>query len=354
MRMSERPFVNAAELAARLGGVLEGDATAVIRGVAPLQSAGPTDLSGVGSDKYVPLVASSAAAVVLAPAGWDIPGNRTLIRVADPDLAMCEVLTLFGPPPQRVTPGVHASAVVGDSADISGAAIGPHAVVSPGATVGAGSQLHAGVFVGDRARIGRDCVLYPGVVVRERVTIGDRVVIHPNSVIGADGFGYLNRDGRHVKIPQIGIVSIEDDVEIGANCAIDRARSGVTRIGRGTKIDNLVQIGHNCDIGEACIIIAQCGLSGSVTLENGVLLAGQVGIADHVRIAARAVIAAKAGVMSDVPPGDAVSGIPAVPRREFFKRTAALKRLPELLAQVRELVERVERLESSNDHSEGS
>ncbi len=268
-----------------------------------------------------------------------------MIHVTDPDVAVCEVLEYLAPPPDRVPPGVHPTAIVSPDAVVEGTAIGAHAYVGPGTTVGAGTQIYPGVYVGARTTIGHDCVLWPNVVVRERVTIGDRVVIHPNVTIGADGFGYLQRDGRHRKIPQIGAVVIENDVEIGANSAIDRARSGVTRIGRGTKIDNLVQIGHNVDIGEDCIIIAQCGIAGSVSLRRNVILGGQVGIIDHLRIGNGAQIAAKSMATSDIPDGRVVRGIPATDNRRFLREQASVRKFPGWVERLRTLTRRVQRLE---------
>lgn len=198
-------------------------------------------------------------------------------------------------------------------------------------------------------RIGRDCLLWPNVVVRERVTIGDRVIIHPNVTIGADGFGYLQRADKHVKIPQIGTVVIEDDVEIGANTCIDRARSGITRIGRGTKIDNLVQVGHNVTIGEDCIIVAQCGISGSTSLGHHVVLSGQVGLTDHLRIGSAVQVAAKSGVFRNVPDGKVYRGIPATEYYQYARQQIGVRRLPKLMEQLRELARRVEWLESAAD-----
>jgi UDP-3-O-[3-hydroxymyristoyl] glucosamine N-acyltransferase len=275
-----------------------------------------------------------------------------VIRVADPDLALCAALALLGPPTPRVPVGVHASAVVSPDATVEQAAIGAHVTISPRAVIGAGTQLHPGVYVGDDTTIGRDCVLWPNVVVRERTTIGDRVIIHPNSTIGADGYGYLQRDGKHHKIPQVGRVVIEDDVEIGANTAIDRARSGETHIRRGTKIDNLVQIAHNCDIGEDCIITGQCGISGSTTLEHHVALGGQVGIIDHLTVGAGAQLAAKSGVYNDIPGGTVYRGIPAIEATKFGRQQVSVRRLPKMIEQLRKLEKRVEQLESAADHPE--
>jgi UDP-3-O-[3-hydroxymyristoyl] glucosamine N-acyltransferase len=269
--------------------------------------------------------------------------------VPDADAALVEVLVLLAPPVPHLPPGIHPTALVDPTANVAGAALGPYVIVGPRATVGPGTQLHSHVTLGGDVRIGRDCVLWPGVVIRERVWLGDRVIVHPNTTIGADGFGYLQRDGRHVKIPQVGTVEIGDDVEIGAGCCVDRARSGATRIGRGAKIDNLVQIGHNVQVGEDCIIVSQCGISGSSTLGRGVMLGGQVGVADHVRIGDRARLIAQAGVTTDLQGDQAYGGSPAVPQRQFWRTVAAQQRLADLLAELRELKKRVARLESATN-----
>jgi UDP-3-O-[3-hydroxymyristoyl] glucosamine N-acyltransferase len=279
-----------------------------------------------------------------------VPAGCVAIRVRDPELALCTALAALAPQVPTVPPGVDPTARIAPSAVIEGAAIGPFVCIGEGAHVGPGTQLHAGVYVGAHSRIGRDVVLWPNVVVRERTTIGDRVVIHPNATIGADGFGYLQRDGRHVKIPQIGVVVIEDDVEIGANTCIDRARSGETRIGHGTKIDNLVQIGHNVRVGPECIIISQCGISGSTTLGDHVILAGQVGIIDHLSIGRGAVVAAKSGVARDIPDGQVWRGIPAVENSEFGRQAVGVRRLPKIMDHLKELAKRIEALESAKDH----
>jgi len=224
-------------------------------------------------------------------------------------------------------PGVDPTACVHPDARVDGAVIGAHVYVGEGAVIGAGTRLHPGVYVGAMSRIGNECELWPNVVVRERVSIGNRVIIHPNSTIGADGFGYLQRQGAHLKIPQIGTVVIENDVEIGANCGIDRARTGVTRIGRGTKIDSLVQIGHNVEIGNCCIIVAQCGIGGSCKIGDYVMLAGQVAVVDHLQIGNRASVAAKSLVCKNIAADETVRGIPAIPSQRYLRHEAGLRRL---------------------------
>lgn len=350
--MSAGRTITAGELAARLAAPLEGDGSRPLRTIEPLETAGVDSLSWLGSAKYLAALEKTRAGAVLVTPGINVPSGVTAIRVDDPDLALCEALRALGEPPPIVPLGVHPSAVVEPGARIDGAAIGPSVFVATGASVGPGTQLHAGVYVGPQAQIGRDCVLWPNVVVRERVQIGDRVIVHANSTIGSDGFGYLFRKGAHLKIPQIGAVVIEADVEIGANVAIDRARSGVTRIGRGAKIDNLVQIAHNCEIGPDCVVVAQSGVSGSSKLGRGVVLAGQVGLADHVNIGDGAVVTAQSGVMGDLAGGKTYGGSPAREQRTFFREVALVARLPELQRLVRELTKRVEELESAAHDSE--
>jgi len=349
-----RPSFTAGELAQRLGGAVEGAAARVLRDVATLELATPDCLSWLGSERFLPQFARGAAGAVLVPTDLSDAQGKTVIRVPDPDLALCAALRLFAPASAPVPAGAHATAIVADDAGVAGAAIGPQVVIGPRARVGAGTQLHAGVFVGADARLGRDCVLWPNVVVCERCQLGDRVTIHPNSTIGADGFGYLLREGRHVKIPQIGIVVIEDDVEIGANTAIDRARSGVTRVRQGTKIDNLVQVGHNCDIGAHCVIVGHAGLSGSCTLGSHVKLGGLAGLRDHVRLGDRVQVAAMSGVSGDWPAGAVVRGIPAVDARDYARQQVAVHRLPQMVQQLRELTKRVEALESTADNQPGN
>jgi UDP-3-O-[3-hydroxymyristoyl] glucosamine N-acyltransferase len=345
-----------AELARRLGAELRGDGGRSVRHIAPLEVAGPEDLSWLGDARYAAQFSRTRAAAVLVSAALPVPPHDdahqpALILVPDPDLALCDALRWLAPPPPSVPPGVHPTATIESGAEVApDAAVGPHVFIGQGASVGPRTQLHAGAHVGSESSIGADCTLWPGVVVRERVTIGDRVIIHPNAVIGADGFSFLQRAGRHVKVPQVGSVVVEDDVEIGALSAVDRARSGVTRIGRGTKIDNLVQIGHNAVIGEDCIIVAQVGISGSCVLEHHVVLGGQAGVVDHLRIEAGAQAGARTLMLRDVPAGQTVMGYPAVASTEFFRQQVLLRRLPALQEQVRALLKRVELLESTADH----
>ncbi len=351
--MTKTPEITAEDLCAQLGGTLTGDGSTTVRSVAPLDVAGSDDLSWVGSAKYLPQLADSSAGVVLIPKDCAAPTDRTTISVDDPDLAMCSSLAALAPPAMLIPPGVDARACVDETATVSGACVGPLVYVGRHAVVEAGTQLHPGVYVGPHAHIGRDCVLHPNVVVGAHCELGDRTIIHMNSSIGADGFGYLQREGRHVKIPQIGRVIVEDDVEIGANSCVDRARSGETRVGRGTKIDNLVQIAHNVRVGKHCVLVGQVGISGSTTLGDYVVLAGQAGVADHLRVGDRVQIGAQSGVMNDITePGNYI-GAPAVPFLEHGRQLANLRRLPKLAAQLRDLVKRIERLESTADHHDG-
>lgn len=348
--MSERPTFTVSEIAALVGGRAEGEPARRVVNVAPLNTAGPDALSWLGNPKYAGELTTTRAAAVLVPETCDIPAGLTVIRVADPDLSLCKVLALLAPIRDRVEPGVHPTATVAPDARVRGAAIGPHVVVGARSSIGEHTQLHAGVFIGADVTIGRNCVLWPNVVIREDTTIGDRVVIHPNTTIGADGFGYLQRGGAHVKIPQVGTVAIEDDVEIGANACVDRARSGVTRIGHGTKIDNLVQIAHNVEIGPHCIVVALSGLGGSCVVGDHVMIGGSVGISDHVRIGRGAMIAAKAGVPNDVADGQRVAGVPAMEARRFWRLVSLMSELPEWSRTLRAIEERLKTLESAKDN----
>jgi UDP-3-O-[3-hydroxymyristoyl] glucosamine N-acyltransferase len=332
-------------LAERLGCRLEGDGELEIRAVRGLEDAGPGDLSFVAQERYLARLQASAAGAVILAEGWPAV-DRPALRTANPVLAFARALTLFHPP-TLPPPGIHPTAVVAPDARVApDASVGPLTVLGPGAAVGSGTILEAHVSVGAGARIGRDCRIFPQVVLRDRVEVGDRVIVHSGAVIGADGFGFARDGQRYVKIPQLGRVVIEDDVEIGANVAIDRATLGETRIGRGTKIDNLVQIGHNVRVGPDTVIVAQVGVSGSSRIGSRVTLAGQVGVVDHVEIGDDVIVGAQAGVTKDIPSGSVVLGSPAIPHGEFKRRVAAAARLPEMRKLLRALEERLAALEA--------
>jgi UDP-3-O-[3-hydroxymyristoyl] glucosamine N-acyltransferase len=342
--------ISLAEIAKWVGGAVRGDATTRIAGVAGVKEAEPTDITWLAHDKYAAQLRTSKAGAVLVPEQYgETPMPAVLCP--NPSVALITVLEHFAVPLPRPAVGIHPAAIVASSAIIgSNVAIGPHVVIGELAEVGDGCVLHAGVFIGQETILGQACELWPRVVVRERCTLGNRVVVHPNSTIGADGFGYQFIKGQHVKIPQIGTVRIEDDVEIGANSCVDRAKCGATVIGRGTKIDNLVQVAHNVQIGPDCMIVAQTGIAGSARLGRLVVVGGQGGIRDHVTLNDGAQLAACSAVSKDVPAGAIMMGTPAVEHEEFVRERARIHRLPKMAEQLADLIKRVERLEASADH----
>ncbi|NLG34731.1 MAG: UDP-3-O-(3-hydroxymyristoyl)glucosamine N-acyltransferase [Lentisphaerae bacterium] len=338
------------QLAEKLGAVLEGDAAIEVTGVADLRAARPGQVSFAGNPKYLPSVASSRAAAVIVPAeaALDAAGP-VLLRVANVDAAFAAACALFAPPPVVMPRGVHPRAWVSPEAKLGAdVSVGAFAVVEAGAEIGEGSTLFPQTYVGHGARLGKDCLLYPFALVRERCRVGDRVILHSGAVIGSDGFGYVvDGHGVRTKIPQTGIVVLEDDVEIGANTAIDRARFGETRVGKGTKVDNLVQIGHNCQIGEHSVLCGQVGMAGSTTLGKRVICAGQVGLGGHLTVGDDAVVGAQAGVPKDLPGGQMYLGAPAVPRMEFGKSLAHVASIPKLKDKIKDLEARLARLEQT-------
>jgi UDP-3-O-[3-hydroxymyristoyl] glucosamine N-acyltransferase len=335
------------ELAALVGGEVDGDGTLEIFGVSGLESAQPGHLSFYGNPKYkVQLGATKASAVLVSD---DAPprGSRTHVRVKNPYLAFARIAQLFHPKKQYA-PGrapeafIHPEARVDESATVMA-----NAYVGRGATVGARAVLYPGAYVGEGAQVGEDTVLFPNVVVMDRCVVGARCLLHAGAVIGADGFGFALDMSvpEHVKIPQVGIARLEDDVEVGACSCIDRATTGETVIGKGAKIDNLVQVGHNSVVGPLSILCAQVGLSGTTVLGTGVVLAGQVGVAGHLRIGDLAKVGAQAGVMHDVEDGATVLGAPAMPHKDFLRSAALFAKLPELSKELRELKKRLDALE---------
>ncbi|MGE5553969.1 MAG: UDP-3-O-(3-hydroxymyristoyl)glucosamine N-acyltransferase [Betaproteobacteria bacterium] len=340
----------AGELARLIKGELRGDPDRTVTGIAGLEEAGPADVTFADLSRSEEGLAGAAGVLVLAAAAGErleeaALAKRTVILVENPRLAFATLLEAFAPD-YRPAPGVHPQAVVHPTAvlgrDVS---IGAGAVVEERVRLGDRVILYPGVYVGADSVIGDDSVLHANVVVRERVQIGRKVLIHPGAVVGSDGFGFVTVGGRHRKVPHIGTVVIEDDVEIGANVTIDRATCGQTRVGRGTKLDNLIQVGHNVQIGEDCLIVAQVGLAGSSRLESGCTMAGRSGVAGHFTVGAGSVVMACAVVAADLPPGSVVSGIPARPHTEEMRAKAALYRLPEALRELRDLRRRLAHLE---------
>jgi UDP-3-O-[3-hydroxymyristoyl] glucosamine N-acyltransferase len=325
------------EIAKALGCELAGDGEIEISGVAGLEEAGPSDLSFLSNPRYLPEAKITKAAALIVGRGSRLAGKPALVS-ANPYLDFARALELFYRPP-RPAPGIHPTAVISPTAAVGeGASIGPYVVIGDHVRIGRNALLRSHVSIYEGVRIGDDFCAHSHAVVREFCRIGDRVTLQNGAIIGSDGYGFARRaDGTHHKIVQSGIVVIEDDVEIQAHACIDRAAVGETRIGRGSKIDNLVQIGHACRIGENAIICAQAGIAGSTVVGNNVVLAGQVGIINHLTIGDGVVITAQSGVGHDVPAGKKVSGSPAFDNLQWLRSTAVFERLPELQRAVREL-----------------
>lgn len=314
----------------------------VITGLASLEDAGPGDLSFYSNPKYLRAAEHTAAAAVLVPADFTGRLPVPVVRHSNPSLAFAFIAEMLNPPQPAPAPGIHPMAVVDPSADVSPlATVGPHVVIEGGAVISDKTVVGPGCFIGENTRIGRECFIHAGVKIREGCVIGDRVILHCNAVVGSDGFGYEFKDGRHVKIRQLGGVIIEDDVEIGANTTIDRARFGNTRIGAGTKIDNLVQIAHNVVIGRGCVLVAGAMIAGSTRLGDYVTLGGQVGVAGHLKIGDRVMAGAQSGISKDVPPGTVVFGTPAEPMREAKRKLGYIGLLGRLFERVKTIEQRL-------------
>jgi UDP-3-O-[3-hydroxymyristoyl] glucosamine N-acyltransferase len=328
--------LTAAEVASRLEGEVLGDASTELQGFAPADKARSGDLTFAENNTYFTRADQSAASAILVDTVFGST-RKTLIRVPNARIAFARVLGLFYPEP--VWPaGVHPTSVVAPTAEIDATAwVGPHCVVGDRARIGPGCVLHGGNHVGAQTVLGSGTQLFPHVVIYPRTQVGERVRIHAGSVIGSDGFGYVLDEGAHRKVPQIGQVIIHDDVEIGANVTIDRGALGPTIIGRGTKIDNLVQIAHNVTLGEHCLVVAQAGIAGSTKMGTFVTLAGQVGLAGHLKIGSHVTVAAQSGVMHDIPDGEKWFGYPAQPDRRMKRQILAIQQLPQLLRRVAEL-----------------
>jgi len=330
------------ELAELVQGRVEGDPARVVRGVRSLDTAGPDDLSFLTAAKYREQARTShAGALLVGKADPELPHDQLVC--GDAGWALGEVLRHFHPAPP-VTPGVHPTAVVAATAAVDPAAsVGPQAVVGEGSRIEAGAVIHAGVVVGARCRVGPGSVIYPRAVLYDDTELGSRVVVHAGAVLGADGFGYAQRGGALVKVPQVGRVVVEDDVEIGANTTIDRATLEETRIGAGSKLDNLVQVGHNVRLGRSCVLCGQSGIAGSTRLGDGVVLAGQAGVGGHLELGDGVQVAAKSAALQSAPAGSKLAGVPAVPLGEWRRQVSWLGRLAELGRRVRRLEKAQER-----------
>jgi len=342
--------VTLSELAALVGGEVIGDGTIEISGISPVDPADgiqPGHVTLAESERYfLKAHASKAAAIVVS---FDAPASeKPLIRVRKTTLALAKILAIFHPI-EKPPAGIHATAFVGrDVALGAGVHVGPNAVVKDGASIGDRSVVDAGAVVGERVAIGADCMIHSNATLYRDITLGDRVIVHSGSVIGSDGFGYVQEGTTRVKIPQVGTVIVEDDVEVGANTTVDRSTLGATVIRRGTKIDNLVQIAHNVVIGENSVVCGLVGISGSVTIGDNVTLAGQVGLADHVNIGSNATVGAQSGVTKDLEGGQYYLGSPAVPIGQASRQYAVIANLPELSKRVREIERQIERLKDED------
>ena len=330
------------DLAKRLQAPFEGDADLNIERALPVEEAGPADLAFASGRKGVAMAAASAAGCLIVDDAF--PAGRTLIRVKDPRTAFAMALMMLYPA-KRFAPGIHPTAVVAESAQVPATAhIGPHAVIGDRAAIGESTVIGAGCAIGDGAAIGPNSLLHPRVTIYDGVKVGARAVLHSGVVLGADGFGFVKINGAYQKFPQVGTVEIGDDCEIGANSTIDRAALGVTRLGNGVKLDNMVHIGHNCQIHDHVVIAAQTGMSGGCIIEAGAVIGGQVGMGDKVRVESGAVLGSGSGVLTSkiVRGGETYWGTPARPLKEYLKQLAHVASLPDLAARVKELEKRTE------------
>jgi len=334
------------DIAARTGGTIEGDCSLEITGLASLSDAVAGDITFLAKARYAHALASTAASAVILARDCEGAAPCAILRVDDPDKAFMLAAELIIPPMPKAGAGVHASAFVAAGAAVDPSAyVGPMCVLEPGCRIGGGTVITAGCYIGRDATVGRDCLIYPKVSVRERVVIGDRAIIHCGAVIGSDGFGYAKEGLVWKKIPQVGTVIIGNDVEIGANATIDRARFGATVIEDGVKIDNLVQIAHNVKIGANTAMAAQVGIAGSSVIGQNVQLGGQAGVAGHITVGSHSVVGGQAGVTKDIPEKVFVSGFPAILHRDSMKIQANMLRVPHLKKKIVELERKIKALE---------
>lgn len=343
------PGITVAELARVCGGEAEGELERCISGADALENATANDVSFAANPKAMEAAPASRAGCLLVPLSFDKAGSWSIIRVKEPRLAFARALLLLYPKKAH-TAAIHPTAIIAPTAAVApNCSIGAYVTIGEHTAIGAGSSIGKGSTIGDGVRIGEDALLHPNVTIHDRVRIGARVVLHSGAVIGSDGFGFTLVGDHYEKFPQVGTVELGDDVEIGANSCVDRAALGVTRIGDGVKLDNLVHVAHNCTLGKHVVAAAQVGLSGSVIVGDYAVLGGQAGIADKARIESRAVVGAKSGVVSSqkVPAGEPVWGMPARPLRQHLRGLAHVAKLPEMREELRQLKKRMEDLEES-------
>lgn len=335
------------EIARLLEGRVLGDGGLRITGISGLREAQEGDLSFLAHPKYAPLLKETKASAVIAGENTTLPERLAAVIVKDPNKAFTKVIEQFASALVKIKREIHPTAVIAEGVTLGpNVAVGAYAVIEEGASIGAGTTIYPHVYLGHRTAIGQDCLIYPRVVVRERCIVGNRVTLHAGAVIGSDGFGFAAGDGRREKIPQVGVVVIEDDVSIGANTTIDRARFDKTVIRKGTKIDNLVQIAHNVQLGENCALAAQVGIAGSTRIGNNVLIGGQAGLNEHIEIGDNTLIGAQSGVMKTFPPGSILAGYPARPRSQTLRQHAVLQSLAEDYERLRSLLRKAETLET--------
>lgn len=334
------------EIAGFLEGEVLGDEKVVIKGVSGIKEAKEGEITFLSNPRYNHLVSQTRASAIIASEKISA-AEKPVILVDNASLAFAKIVEKFYPKKSVRPKGIHPAAIIAKSARLGkGVGVGAYAVIEEDAAVGDNTVIYPGCYIGRATRIGSDALIYANVSIRESVVIGNRVVIQSGTVIGSDGFGFITQEGIHRRIPQIGTVVIEDDVEIGANVTVDRARFDKTVIGKGTKIDNLVQIAHNVVIGQNCIIVAQVGISGSTTIGDNVTLAGQAGLAGHLTVGDNATVAGRAGVTKSVPAGTLVSGYPAKPHSIAKRINACIQNLPRLYKKVEEIKKRIEELGS--------
>jgi UDP-3-O-[3-hydroxymyristoyl] glucosamine N-acyltransferase len=338
--------IRLSELSTFLGGTLVGDGEALIDNITGIKEAEQGDITFLANKRYIPYLKTTKASAVIIPSTITPLRGKNFIQVENPYIAFMKVVKFFSPEQRKYPPGIHSTAVIGKGVSLGkDVTVQPFAIIEDNVKVEDNSIIMAGVFIGHSSHIGSDCLIYPNVTIRENVYIGNRVIIHSGSVVGSDGFGFAKNGETHEKVPQLGKVIVEDDVELGANVTVDRATLGVTHIKKGTKIDNLVQIGHNVIVGENSIIVAQVGISGSSVIGKDVVLAGQAGVVGHIEIGDHTIVGAQAGVTKPIPSNTCVSGYPARPHQQAKKTQAYISRIPSLAKTLKQLKSRVTELE---------